>query len=386
MVKPKKLNHKPTGKWGISFKKFVAKPKLMSSNKFVLLLLVSVLLSYLSYLLSVPVAVIVPHHNIVAINRQNFLQKTRLLRPYTKKIVLISPDHFSVNQKQISFTDTDWNLSNGKVFYDRTFDSSGLTANNQLLKNDHGIYNIMPDIRKYFGNVTVVPILVGQQLAIDELNILYQKINNYCHWDCLLIASIDFSHYLPAQMANAHDSYTLDAIYHQDLNKIFASEVDSPQSLYIVSKFAFLKSTKFSLFDHTNSGYLINNPDIETTTHLFGMFNKFPIQSKYKVKTKLDLPHQIDQKQNLNSLGIRFFYGFDEISVNSTLPDLAIITTTSNNKIIQSFFPITTKNGITNFVRGQDKINLIKKYFDTITDVNITKNYFWGTIFYDRKK
>lgn len=324
---------------------------------------------------------------MVAANRQNFLQKVRLLRSYTKKIILISPDHFSTNQKQISYTDTDWNLSNGKIFYDHTFDSSNLTANNQLLKNDHGVYNILPDIKKYFPKATIVPILIGQQLSIDNLNILYQKINNYCHWDCLLIASIDFSHYLPAMMAEAHDNFTLNAIYSQNLDKIFISEVDSPQSLYIVSKFAFDKNNKFTLFDHTNSGHLTHNPDIETTTHIFGLFNNFQIHNfQNKTNIKLDLPYPIDQKQNLKSLGVRFFYGFDEINVNSTLPDFAIITTTSNTKIVQSFFPIDIKNSVTNFIRGEEKTKLIKDYFDSINNPNITKDYFWGTLIYDRNK
>ncbi len=321
----------------------------------------------------------------MASNRQNFLQKVRLLRPVTNKIILISPDHFSTNQKQISYTDADWDLNNGKIFYDHSFDSSGLTANNQLLKNDHGVYNIMPDIKKYFPNVPVVPILIGQKLSQNDLNNLYQKINNYCHWDCLLIASIDFSHYLPASMANAHDNYTLDSLYNQNLNKIFSSEVDSPQSLYLVSKFAFDKNNSFTLFDHTNSGYLIRNPDIETTTHLFGLFSRWPFIKKNIAKTKLDLPYQIDQSKNLNSLGIRFFYGFDKLNTNSTLPNFAIITTESYNKITQSFFPIITYDNVTNFVRGEEKTSLIKKYFDSITNSNITKDYFWGTLIYDRK-
>ena len=336
-----------------------------------------------------PSAIIVPHHNIVAQNRQNFLQKVRLLRPFTKKIILISPDHFSTNQKLISYTDADWNLSNGKIFYDHSFDSSGFVANNQLLKNDHGIYNILPDIKKYFGDVTVVPILVGQKLSQSELEKLYQKINNYCSWDCLLIASIDFSHYLPASMASAHDSFTLDSLYSKNLNKIISSEVDSPQSLYLVSKFAFSKDNNFKLFDHTNSGYLTKNPDIETTTHIFGTFSnfQFPITNfQNNTKTKLDLPYKIDQSKNLNSLGIRFFYGFDEINTNSTLPNFAIISTISDNKITQSYFPLVKTGDTVNFIRGDEKVNLIKTYFDTISDKNVTKDYFWGTLTYDRKK
>ena len=336
-----------------------------------------------------PVVIIVPHHNIVADVRLNFLKSIKYKRPFTRHIILIGPDHFSQFQGSIRYSNRDWNLSNGNLKFDQELFSKinfPLTLDNGIIQNDHSIYNILPNIRQLWPNSQIIPIIIGQKFDTNNLNPLIDQIKSVCKFDCLIIASIDFSHYLPATMADAHDSYTLDALLNQNLTKIISSEIDSPQSLYFVSKYAFDKNNKFSLFNHTNSGYLIKNPDIETTTHLFGLFNRFPSFQKSNIKTKLDLPYSIDQSKNLNSLGIRFFYGFDEISINSTLPNFAIITSTSNNKIVQSFFPITNQKNTTNFIKGDEKIKLIKNYFDTITDINITKDYFWGTLFYDRKK
>jgi len=152
------------------------------------------------------------------------LSKIRLYRPLTKKIIIIGPDHFSINQKQISFTDSSWSLSDSQIFFDYSFDSSGLSANNQLLKNDHTIYNLLPDLKKFFPRATLVPILIGQKLSPSDLEPLYQKINSYCHFDCLLIASVDFSHYLPASLAEVHDAYTLDALNSENLDKILREE------------------------------------------------------------------------------------------------------------------------------------------------------------------
>lgn len=333
-----------------------------------------------------PRAIIVPHHNIVAGIRTKFFQKTHFLRPFTKKIIIIGPDHFSVNQQQISYTDTDWTLINFKISYDRSFDSSGLTSNNQLLKNDHTVYNLLPDIKKFFPHATLIPILIGQKLATTDLDSLYTKIKNYCHFDCLLVASVDFSHYLPATLAKVHDSYTLDALYSENLDKIFSAEVDSPQSLYLVSRFAKEKKLSFSLSDHTNSGTILKNPDIETTTHFFASFSKKIINfKKSPVSTKLGLPFSINRSRNLNTLGDRFFYGVDDITISPNSNNFAVAITKTKNITTQAFFPLQKVGDTVSFIRGEAKTTLIKNYFDSITDKSVSKDYFWGTLTYESK-
>lgn len=336
----------------------------------------------LVYLLSIPSAVIVPHHDIVASNRFSFLQKVKFLRPQTSHIIIIGPDHFSQFQGSVRYANN-YPSFDKELFLNINFP---LTLDNGIVNSDHSINNILPDIDKLWPQAKFLPIIIGQKFDPIKLDPLINQISSTCKFDCLIITSIDFSHYLPATMANAHDSYTLDALYNQNLDKIISSEVDSPQSLYFVAKYSFDKNKSFNLFDHTNSGFLLNSSDGEVTTHIFGLFNKSLFPKKSFVKTKLDLPYSIDQKNNINSLGERFFYGFDEININSTLADFAIITTTFDNKVTQSYFPITTQKNITNFVKGQEKINLIKKYFDSVNDLNITKNYFWGTLIYERNK
>jgi AmmeMemoRadiSam system protein B len=333
-----------------------------------------------------PQAIVIPHHNIVADTRSNFLSKFHLYRPFTKKIIVLGPDHFSINQKQISLTDTPWSLSDSQIPYDRSFDSSGLTDNNQLLKNDHTIYNLLLDIEKFFPHATLVPILIGQKLSPSDLEPLYQKINNYCHFDCLLIASVDFSHYLPASLAEVHDSYTLDALYSKNFDKILSAEVDSPQSLYLVSRFAKEKKLSFSLTDHTNSGTILKNPDIETTTHFFASFSKkFVSLKKPPVSTKLELPFSINRSRNLNTLGNRFFYGVDQTIITPNPNNFAVTTIKSQKITTQAFFPLIKVGDTVSFVRGDVKRNLIKNYFDSITDKSMSKDYFWGTLTYESK-
>lgn len=351
---------------------------------FLLLPLFIILVLIISWFYFSPQAVIVPHHNIVADVRAKYFQKIRFLRPVTKKIIIIGPDHFSVNQRQLSSTDSGWTLTSSKIFYDHSFDSSGLLKNDYLLKNDHTIYNLLPDLKKYFPRATLVPILIGQKLTRLDLEPLIEKIKNYCHFDCLLIASVDFSHYLPASFAEVHDVYTLDALNSGNSDKIFSSEVDSPQSLYLVSRFAKENKLSFSLSDHTNSGTLLRNPDIETTTHFFAYFSKKHISFiKPPVFTKLELPFSVDRSKNQPSLGDRFFYGVNDITVVPNPNNFAVATIKSQNTITRAFFPLLKAGDTVSFIRGDAKTNLIKDYFDSIDNKSATKDYFWGKLTYE---
>lgn len=311
--------------------------------------------------------------------RQKFLERISKSRPITRKIILIGPDHFSSDQRQININNQDWNLSTGYLkFQDLNLN---LPINNDLLKNDHAIYNPLADIKTYFPQAVIYPILIGQKVSFSELDSLLNKIVPLCNSDCLLIASVDFSHYQPATLAEAHDSHTLRVLNNFETKNISNLEVDSPQSLYLLTKFSELKSAKkFNLFAHTNSGFITGSPDIETTSHIFAYYTS-GVSPKINTTTTVSAPKLFDRHQNQNTLGDRFFYGVDNFTIDSTL-NFVVSTVSSDNQIIKSYLPI--KNNI--FIRGPEKQTLIKKYFDSIPDEqNLTKDYFWGRLIYDQK-
>ena len=299
-------------------------------------------------------------------------------RLITKKIILIGPDHFSSNQKQISINNEDWNLSTGVMKFEDL--NLNLSVNNSLLKNDHAIYNPLADLKIYFPNATIYPILIGQKVSLSSLDELINLLTPQCKFDCLLVASVDFSHYLPATLAHVHDTYTKKILNNFEIDKIDSLEVDSPQSLYIIEKFALQdKAIKFNLFAHTNSGVIASNPDIETTTHFFASYTHGQ-SKKITSHTSVSVPVNLNRFENQNTLGDRFFYGTDEFIYDPS-QKFVVTTVSTLTKTIKSFLPI--KNNL--FVRGEEKRQLIKEYFDSLSnDQNLTKDYFWGTLIYER--
>lgn len=200
---------------------------------------------------------------------------------------------------------------------------------------------------------------------MTTLDKLLSQLDNVCRFDCLLVFSVDFSHYLPATLAHVHDLYTLSQLQNQDSTKVFKAEVDSPQSLYLMTKFASVRRAgRWHLFAHTNSGIISGNPDIETTTHVFGSYSFGPPQPKGSNFVKTISPVEFDRS-----------YGVDELVVN---PASQFVVTTLNDKF-KSILPI--KDGL--FVRGPEKQEIIKNYLDSLTSDNVTKDYFWGTLIYE---
>lgn len=327
-----------------------------------------------------PVAIVVPHHDFVKEQRLNFLNQIAKKRLITQKIILISPDHFSPSQLNISYANIDWESNNSSVKFAHNFENklnSIATLRNNIVEKDHGIFNLIPDIQKVWPQAEVFPIIIGQNYPISGLDNLVNQLKGICGFNCLLISSVDFSHYLPSGLAEIHDLKSIKELNNQNLSEISKLEVDSPQSLYVLSNFAKLKNAKkWDLFFNSNSGKLSNNFDVETTSYVMGSYQKSLLKNN-QIKTETSLiSKNINKEKSLPSLGARFFYGTDFFDINYSpnssiqlpfdLPKNTVITVVKNQSQTQyQIFPIETINSQSILLRDkpkQDQLQLIKNH------------------------
>jgi MEMO1 family protein len=362
---------------------------IITTTTFLCLFTLAILYTYFQ-----PQIILVPHHNIVADTRAQLFNKTKKLRLVTKKIIIIGPDHFSKYQNSITYSDNGWHLSNGDLSSDTQFIShfpDTYIKDNSVIKNDHTIYNLLPDIKTNWPDALITSILIGQKYNFDYLITLHDILKRNCRSDCLIIASVDFSHYLPASLAHVHDQKTIRALSNLDFLDIKSSEVDSPQTLYLINALASTSGQKYSQFAHTNSGHISNNPDVETTTHLFASYSRSLLpSSKNKTTTFTYLPSSFSLDQNKTTVGERFFYGVDEIKVqnilpqiNQTLPpDFVVSGYSTPGKLVVSYFPINISGFKFTFDRGESKTKRINQFFDQVSSDNSQKDFFWHTITY----
>lgn len=326
-----------------------------------------------------PITIVVPHHNFVAQKRLEYFKTIALKRPFTKTVIIIGPNHFSPNQNNLIYSNRQWNLSSGIINFNPDLESNlspFLNLDNNLVKNDHAIFNLLPDIKTVWPEATVFPILIGQNYSVSKLDTLISTLSQNCKFDCLLVTSVDFSHYLPSGLAEIHDLKNIKELNNQNLTEIPQLEVDSPQSLYVLAKFAQNKNAKnWDLFFNSNSGKLSDNSDIETTSYVIGSYQKSLLKSnRLKTETSL-ISKKINKEKSLSSLGARFFYGTDYLDLNYSsnsfvqlpfdLPDNIVVTKTVNDSQIKyQFFPTETKNGSTYLLRGQTKISSLNNFFN----------------------
>lgn len=193
---------------------------------------------------------VVPHHLVAREIIENFVQYISS-KGKPQDIILLGPDHFNAtNLAGKSFISVDSDI---KEFY-------GLAVNNYLLQKlnnhdlafdssainfDHGITNLLPYIKKYFPKSSILPIIISSKASKEDVEKLIKTINIYTGSQTIIIASVDFSHYLPPQAADFHDVKSIATLLNFKEDDFKNLEVDSWQALYGTRFFAKLKGKEF---------------------------------------------------------------------------------------------------------------------------------------------
>ncbi len=213
--------------------------------------------------------VILPHLDAAKTSRQKFIQK--LSAP--TDVLILSTNHFNVSDRNILYSSQKWTLASGEINKDATAVFSG-EQSPEIIQSDHGIRNVLIDLAGQFNQANYHSFLIKDSVSPDELTNLEQKISDYCQAkNCLIVGSVDFSHYNPSSIAELHDIFAIKSLQKLDGAAIAKSETDSPNVLGLVSNLAgrnFLE--KFTVYENSNTGKQSENPETETTSWVVGEY------------------------------------------------------------------------------------------------------------------
>ncbi|MEN9614121.1 MAG: AmmeMemoRadiSam system protein [Candidatus Parcubacteria bacterium] len=225
-------------------------------------------------------AVIVPHHLVAS--EAIAIGIKALVVSHPKTIILISPDHFGKCPKMLCTTDGQFKTFFGAVSVAQDKVSqlvrhTAVVAESNLFVGEHGIYSIVPFIKHYLPDATIVPIAVSQRGIGDSatraemLTILDELM---IQPDTVIVVSSDFSHYLPLAEAIEYDRSTQDALCSGADKEILAlnnpRQSDCPLCLWLLEQKA--KRAGFwnpSLLWHSNSANLMHDTSAQSTTSHF---------------------------------------------------------------------------------------------------------------------
>jgi len=241
---------------------------------------------------------VVPHHLLAEEIVEDFFQCISS-EEKIETLILLSPDHFhsgTLNDDN-AFITLDWKSGSEKEEFDNIkIDSllgkklageNKITLNSSAIIYDHGITNLIPYIKKYFPESKFLPILIPIDITKEQIEHLVKTINTETPAQTIIIASVDFSHYLPSQAADFHDAKSIRVLLNFEEENFKNIEVGCWQALYAARLFAKLRQKEVPrIIAHKNSVDFLNLELEETTSYFSVVFGEKKIEETFNQKVK----------------------------------------------------------------------------------------------------
>ncbi len=237
---------------------------------------------------------IVPHHLVAApmiadffrqINSTNFnTNGTDTKTDCINTIYILGPNHKRVGEAVVQTVDMDWDTPFGlmnadKLSINEISKKISTQHNPSLLEQEHSVSALVPYAKYYFSNANIVPILLPGSMDYQQCLKLAQIIKKEASkGSALVVASIDFSHYLTPEEAINNDKHTLKLIEDFDYEAIMRLNndyLDAPQVLVTFLKIMELQQTMtLTELDHKEASSFIGEYTKETTSYFTMLFSR----------------------------------------------------------------------------------------------------------------
>ena len=232
-------------------------------------------------------AIVSPHHLLVADQIARLFSSVASDRVDT--VIVLSPNHFSNGRAPILLSQGVWETPYGTVASDASavadlvemFSPAPpiVAIDETPFSGEHGVSALTPFIARSFPNANIIPVVIDETaIGYGEVFDLMQRLA-VLRPDALLIASVDFSHYLPSAPQAFHDDVSIACLHRgllcQPLEGAIDLEVDSNATLGALKVWnAELSSEVFTQAFHTSSlGIIPTGPAEENTSHVGGWFS-----------------------------------------------------------------------------------------------------------------
>lgn len=219
---------------------------------------------------------VVPHHMLAASLLSGFFGN---LNGNYERVIIIGPNHEELGDEFAVTSDLPFKtafdeVNSSSMLVDKLRES-GIRVNNEIVGKDHSIGVPVNYFSKYLPHGEVAVLLVKETNSLDEIQKLADLVSKDISENDLVLASVDFSHYLDALSAKEKDRETVKAIEdgNYDLINSWGSEhLDSSTSIILLDMIMHKRGTgKFNLLINTNSSDITGyNKDV--TSYILGVY------------------------------------------------------------------------------------------------------------------
>jgi AmmeMemoRadiSam system protein B len=201
------------------------------------------------------------------------------------QIIILSPDHYNRSQRPFATTARDIGTAFGRLRNDRAasavlLKTGALFDNSELFAKEHGIGAIVPFVRYYFPNAKIVPIAISYGASREECDQALSLIETLIGPNTLIVQSTDYSHYLPAEVAQQRDQETLNVIAADDAEAAFRllqpAHMDSRAAQYMQMRLQrSIYNSRATVIANANSAEY-SASDARTTSYIVTVYAEGP--------------------------------------------------------------------------------------------------------------
>jgi len=219
---------------------------------------------------------IIPHHILPSFIIADFF--SRLSAKEVETIILVGPNHYERGNFGAITSEYKWETPFGalepnlKIIADLE-EKRLVKADEIVVPLDHSITSILPFIQYYLPNSKVVPLILKSDFDEEEVDELVSELQQYIqNQKVIILASVDFSHYLTNFEAKEKNEESLSAIKERSYDEIFSfgnDHIDSPASVAVMLKtMDAIDAKQMTVLHDTNSGEMLGDNSAQITSYL----------------------------------------------------------------------------------------------------------------------
>lgn len=227
--------------------------------------------------------VLLPHHLLVEPLMRDVYESIQNQTP--EKIIVVSPNHFHEGDAPVA----------------------------KATATEHGFAVHEDLIREYFEEeIPVEGWMINVGSSSEELTQFAKTLETE---NSLVIFSVDFSHYLPGEIAYVHDALSADVIASRSIEDAKNLEVDSPESVEVMLRLAEALNLKMEVLRNTNPSLETNYETFENTTHIFACSTE-GVPPPRQLQTSMYFKENREFYEGKTAED-RYLYGYDEVFFES---------------------------------------------------------------------
>jgi hypothetical protein len=226
---------------------------------------------------------VIPHHLLAGSLIARMFDRIKWQNPRT--VILLAPNHKELGiQKVISGLES-WDTPFGLLSTDTSLTNT-LTQNKlvgideEVLAQENAVIDLVPYIKYFLPNSTIAPLIISSRLTLTEIDELAVLLAKNSSSQTIIVATVDFAHYIDYPTAVINDSQTQEAIQNRDYARLIHwgnDHLDSPATLILLLKTLEVKGTSdVTILDHTDAAQISGNYVAETTSYFLLEFPALP--------------------------------------------------------------------------------------------------------------